>query len=639
MLRSLTTQCLFCELRLAAKESLLRPLHRTATTLQKRRPSRMELSDDVDKSRSRGDARVRLERRRADSPFGGMNMRDAGIRDPRRMPRVHTRDTVSPKDRPTAAARRNKSSPEPFKALKMQRALAPVPYQERTQVKARIAEIEQFDQFDLLPLVKDSVQSQVLKGLTSISPTPIQRLAISALLTPTQMFSGRKSKMQQFLLAAETGSGKTLAYLLPLLDALKRAETLESNDSSSSAKTVTSRRNAFELDPPTLSNRTSQTSGRPKAIILVPSAELVEQVGAVAKSLSHTIKFRAALLSANYSGTVIRNRLFAPQGVDVVITTPHLLSSIVQSDPNVVSQVTHLVIDEADSLFDRSFAPITGEILDRATPSLQQLILCSATIPRNLDSLLSRQYPDMIRLTTPKLHSIPRRVQMTVVDAEKDPYQGNKDLACADTIWNLGRQTDVDDVSNMSSQTIKYMIVFVNTRDQTAPLAEYLVRKGIDAIALDRDISTRKTGDALSAFVSSDSGSDSGFDADADADSDPDKNTLFTSQQYTPSISAPIAPRPTRHSSSPKPTASHKSLHNVKVLVTTDISSRGIDTTPVKNVILYDVPHSTVDFIHRLGRVGRMGRRGRAVVIVGKGDRRDVVREVRQGMFAGTALV
>jgi len=82
-----------------------------------------------------------------------------------------------------------------------------------------------------------------------------------------------------------------------------------------------------------------------------------------------------------------------------------------------------------------------------------------------------------------------------------------------------------------------------------------------------------------------------------------------------------------------------QTLSNVRVLVVTDLASRGIDTTAVRHVILYDVPHTTIDFIHRLGRVGRMGRRGRGIVLLGKGDRRDVVREVQDGMFRGKALV
>ena len=89
----------------------------------------------------------------------------------------------------------------------------------------------------------------------------------------------------------------------------------------------------------------------------------------------------------------------------------------------------------------------------------------------------------------------------------------------------------------------------------------------------------------------------------------------------------------------PPPTPARRYLPNTKVLVTTDLGSRGIDTIAVKTVVLYDVPHSSVDFIHRLGRTGRMGMRGKGIVLVGKKDRRDVVREVKEGMHKGQALI
>lgn len=87
------------------------------------------------------------------------------------------------------------------------------------------------------------------------------------------------------------------------------------------------------------------------------------------------------------------------------------------------------------------------------------------------------------------------------------------------------------------------------------------------------------------------------------------------------------------------PGRSARQLPNTKVLVTTDLASRGIDTLAVKTVVLYHVPHTTIDFIHRLGRLGRMGKRGRGIVLVGKKDRKDVVKEVREGMFRGQALI
>jgi ATP-dependent RNA helicase MRH4 len=150
--------------------------------------------------------------------------------------------------------------------------------------------------------------------------------------------------------------------------------------------------------------------------------------------------------------------------------------------------VTHLICDEADSLFDRSFKPSTTEILDRATPSLKKLILCSATIPKYLDKYLADKFPDMNRLVTPNLHAIPRRVQLGVVDVNKDPYHGNKMLACADTIWQIGRSAgEYDPAEGKEAVPTKRILVFVNERDDTDEVAQYLVKKGIDALAFHRD--------------------------------------------------------------------------------------------------------------------------------------------------------
>ena len=52
-----------------------------------------------------------------------------------------------------------------------------------------------------------------------------------------------------------------------------------------------------------------------------------------------------------------------------------------------------------------------------------------------------------------------------------------------------------------------------------------------------------------------------------------------------------------------------------RVLVATDIASRGIHVDDVAHVINYDVPKMAEDFIHRVGRTGRAGLRGRATTL------------------------
>lgn len=53
-----------------------------------------------------------------------------------------------------------------------------------------------------------------------------------------------------------------------------------------------------------------------------------------------------------------------------------------------------------------------------------------------------------------------------------------------------------------------------------------------------------------------------------------------------------------------------------RVLVATDIASRGIDVDLVSHVINYDVPEAPEDYVHRVGRTGRAGNQGQAITLV-----------------------
>jgi superfamily II DNA/RNA helicase len=60
----------------------------------------------------------------------------------------------------------------------------------------------------------------------------------------------------------------------------------------------------------------------------------------------------------------------------------------------------------------------------------------------------------------------------------------------------------------------------------------------------------------------------------------------------------------------------------VRVLVATDVASRGLDIDHVGLVINYDLPFVIEDYVHRIGRTGRAGREGVAVSLVSREDRR-----------------
>lgn len=80
------------------------------------------------------------------------------------------------------------------------------------------------------------------------------------------LISSRKS----VLVASHTGSGKTLAYLLPITGELKRQEVEEGY-----------------IGKPR----------RPRALLLSPTRELTDQIGSVARQLSHFAKLRTTVLN------------------------------------------------------------------------------------------------------------------------------------------------------------------------------------------------------------------------------------------------------------------------------------------------------------------------------------------------------
>jgi ATP-dependent RNA helicase RhlE len=62
-----------------------------------------------------------------------------------------------------------------------------------------------------------------------------------------------------------------------------------------------------------------------------------------------------------------------------------------------------------------------------------------------------------------------------------------------------------------------------------------------------------------------------------------------------------------------------------RVLVATDVASRGIHVQDIAHVINYDLPDVAENFIHRVGRTGRAGEVGLATTLYERGQRRDIL--------------
>src|SRR5215208_539529 len=62
----------------------------------------------------------------------------------------------------------------------------------------------------------------------------------------------------------------------------------------------------------------------------------------------------------------------------------------------------------------------------------------------------------------------------------------------------------------------------------------------------------------------------------------------------------------------------------VKILVATDVASRGLDISTVTHIVNFDIPTSPDVYVHRIGRTGRVGRSGRAITFVEPRQMRDL---------------
>ncbi|MDB4584205.1 DEAD/DEAH box helicase [Draconibacterium sp.] len=58
----------------------------------------------------------------------------------------------------------------------------------------------------------------------------------------------------------------------------------------------------------------------------------------------------------------------------------------------------------------------------------------------------------------------------------------------------------------------------------------------------------------------------------------------------------------------------------VRILITTDVSARGMDVSQVSHVINFDLPNDYDDYIHRIGRTARAGNKGDAITLIDSSD-------------------
>ncbi|KAA8537968.1 hypothetical protein F0562_027452 [Nyssa sinensis] len=202
-------------------------------------------------------------------------------------------------------------------------------------------------------------------------PTEIQSIGIPAVL-----------EGKSVVLGSHTGSGKTLAYMLPLALLLRQDEALS----------------GILMKP-----------RRPRAVVLCPTRELSEQVFRVSKSISHHARFRSTMVSGGSRLRPQEDSLNVP--IDMVVGTPGRILQHIEEGNMVYGDIKYLVLDEADTMFDRGFGPdirkFLGPLKNRASKHDGQgfqTVLVTATMTKAVQKLVDEEFQGIVHLRTSTLH-------------------------------------------------------------------------------------------------------------------------------------------------------------------------------------------------------------------------------------------
>jgi ATP-dependent RNA helicase DeaD len=304
-----------------------------------------------------------------------------------------------------------------------------------------------------------------------------------------------------FVGLAQTGTGKTAAFGLPLIHKV--------------------------------TDRPTQTQG----LIIAPTRELCLQIS---KDLEAFAQFDHKIrVVAVYGGTDIRRQITEiKRGATIVVATPGRLVDLINRKAVNLQTVETVVLDEADEMLNMGFKEDIDEILD-ATPDTKSVWLFSATMPKEVAEIAKNYMTDPLEVTVGHKNQSNENIEhIYYCVKEKDRYDALKRLIDA-------------------SPEI-FGLVFCRTRNETATVAEKLMKDGYSAEPLHGDLSQAMRDRVMERFRE----------------------------------------------------------RSIQLLVATDVAARGIDVDNITHVINYNLPDDIENYTHRSGRTARAGRQGKSLVLI-----------------------
>ncbi len=273
--------------------------------------------------------------------------------------------------------------------------------------------MKKFTDLALLPTLQATLAEQSLVQLTEI-----QSRALPVLLAGRSVVG-----------VSETGSGKTLAYALPILHALK---TLESDGS--------------RIEKP----------AHPRAVVIVPTRELGEQVSKVFKPFTHKTRLRVRTVLGGTAMEVAKKNINGP--FEVLVATPGRLIKLLDRGFIHFDDVRVLVFDEADQMMDEGFLPDATHIAG-ACPPRRQLALFSATVSPTVEALIAKLFAGVEVIRSEGSH----KVVATLTTLNRDVKNGDRLPLLAQVL---------------AEKVAGGTMIFTNTREQCDTVAREIAKLG-----------------------------------------------------------------------------------------------------------------------------------------------------------------
>ena len=241
---------------------------------------------------------------------------------------------------------------------------------------------------------------------------------------------------------------------------------LAGHDMIAKAPTGTGKTVAFGI--PILQKAAGFPAGAPKAVVLSPTRELAQQI---AQDLANLAQFLPEIrVVCVYGGAGLeKQQKQLKAGCQIVVATPGRLMDHYRHHALDLSQVTTIVLDEADEMLNMGFYKDVRGIID-LLKSRESLSMFSATI--------SREVLDIGWL-----------YQHNAAEVDVQPVQESSPKIAQYKLLTTGRDKLADLAQIIISKDYKRVMVFCNTKYNTGMLANQLARLHFNVDCLHGDLS------------------------------------------------------------------------------------------------------------------------------------------------------